>query len=82
MVGLYKCKEKLIWYCLLINRDDTLFCKTKNNKLKIYLSNTEDNYWMLLQKPGVDALKTVTKKVTHKAAEATQEFREKKICGR
>ena len=35
------------------------------------LTNTEGNYWTLLQ---LDALKTVTKKVSHKAAEATGEF--------
>ena len=33
-------------------------------------------------KTAVDALKTVTKKVTHKAVEATREFREKTIYGR
>ena len=47
-----------------------------------YLTEVKDNYWTLLQKTELYALKTVTKKVTHKAAEATGEFMGNKISSK
>ena len=41
---------------------------------EIYLTHTDDNYSALLQKTGINTLKTVTEKVAHKAVEATGEF--------
>ena len=34
----------------------------------------DNNYWILLQKSELDALKTASKKLVHKAAETTGEF--------
>ena len=41
---------------------------------EIYLTHTENNYWMLLQKTGLDALKTTSENIVHKVAEAAGEF--------
>ena len=40
----------------------------------------ENNYWILILKQKLDALKTVCKKVVHKAAEATDRFMGNKIA--
>ena len=41
---------------------------------EIYVTKMDNNYWILLQKSELDALKTASKKLVHKAAEATGEF--------
>ena len=40
----------------------------------------ENNYWILILKQKLDALKTVCKKAFHKAAEATDKFMGNKIA--
>ena len=41
---------------------------------EIYVTKMDNNYWILLQKSELDALKTASKKLVHKAAETTGEF--------
>ena len=48
----------------------------------IYLTQVKVNYWTLLRKTELYALKTVTKKVAHKAAEAMGEFIGNKITSK
>ena len=76
--------EKLIWHCLLINRDDTLFHRTKKKKIcqRIWISficEKSINFGCCI-KTGLEDLKAATKKVTHKAAESTAEFIRSKIA--
>ena len=54
---------------------DMDFCNLEG----IYLTQVKVNYWTLLWKTELYALKTVTKKVAHRAAEATGEFIRNKI---
>ena len=49
---------------------------------EIYPINVEDNYWILLLKQGQKLLKAATKKVAHKAAEATGKFIGNKIANK
>ena len=67
---------KLIWNCLLINRNDTLFYRTKNKKIcqQIYVFVICD-YWALPQKKELDC-----QKIVHKAAETTDEFNSEQNC--
>ena len=58
-------EDKLIWHCLLINRNKVLFCRTKNGE--IFKKKTIIEYYY---KAGINA----SKKVIHKAAEATGQF--------
>ena len=57
---------------------DMDFCSLEG----IYLTQVKDNYWTLLRKTELYALKTVTKKVAHKAAEAMGEFIGNKITSK
>ena len=76
-----KQKTKLILHCLLINRNDTLFYRTKSKKYVSgyeFLSFTRNLFNKYgkqslgtATKTGLDALKTASKKVVCKAAEAT-----------
>ena len=51
------------------------FCHSR----EFYLTNMEKRKWMLLQKTGLDAIKTTFKKEVHKAVESTGEFIGNKI---
>ena len=82
MVDCSKQKSKLIWNCLLVNRVHTFFCRTQNKKIcQIFLSfarNPSDKYRTELldtvAKTGLYVLKTASKKIIDKAAEATGAF--------
>ena len=60
---------KLIWHCLLINRNDAIFYRTKKNQcVKGYEFLTfARKYKKQLLDTGLDAVKTASKKVVHKA---------------
>ena len=49
---------------------------------EIYLANTEKKLLNTATKTGLNALKTATKKIVHKAAEPTGEFIESKIANK
>ena len=71
MVGHYKQETKLIWHCLLINRDDKKWYvvrKTKNKKTQIFaicgksINKYRKKLLATATKTGLDALKTGSKK--------------------
>ena len=81
---------KLIWHCLLINRNDTLLYRTKNKeicqRIRIFsfARNLSNKYGKQLSdtsiKTGLDAAKTASKKLVHKIAEVTGEIIGNKIA--
>ena len=73
-------------HCLLINRDDSLFYRTKNKKIRqriwilSFAINMSNKCGKQLLDAALDALKTSTKKVAHEKAEVTGEFIRNKIA--
>ena len=80
MVDRQEKKAKLIWHCLLVNRNGALCYRTKNKKIgqRVWIfaicKKSVRQIWEKLlntaTKTGLDA----AKKVVHKTVEATGEF--------
>ena len=88
MVDCWNWKTNLIWHWLLIHKSETKFHRTKDKKnmlkemdfyhlRKIFRTNIKKH----LLDTGLNALKTTSKRVVHKVADATCEFIGNKMAG-
>ena len=69
---------KFIWHCLLINKNDAIFYRTKNkNGFLSFARNLSNKYKKQLLDTGLNSLKTASKNVVRK----TGEFLGNKIAG-
>ena len=69
-----------MWQCLLINRNDALFCRTKTDKICLRIWNVSNKYGKQLLDTATNTRLNASKKVIHKTAKATGEFIRNKIA--